>query len=182
MPNNALFGVRYLLDDANALESLLLPTALRVGRIVVVPERCGYCRICELVCAYVHFGVVNPRKAAIRVLSTFPNPPVNRPIVCMQCGKPPCMDACPADAIYRDEHGIVRVDPNKCIKCGNCAEACPFGAIFFHADVHHAIKCDLCGGDPQCVRYCPNQALRYLPPHELGQPQRVKLASATWKP
>lgn len=35
---------------------------------------CSGCRLCELVCAIEHFGVNNPKKAAIRVMHTYPHP------------------------------------------------------------------------------------------------------------
>ena len=40
-----------------------------------------------------------------------------------------------------------------------CALACPFGAINYWDG--KARKCELCDGDPQCVRVCVPQALRY---------------------
>jgi Fe-S-cluster-containing hydrogenase component 2 len=30
----------------------------------------------------------------------------------------------------RDPQGVVRIDENKCIGCGNCAKFCPYGVIF----------------------------------------------------
>ncbi len=31
------------------------------------------------------------------------------------------------------------------------------------ADTGRVLKCDLCGGDPICVKVCPTGALRYEP-------------------
>ena len=45
-------------------------------KLTVIPEQCSGCGICELVCAIKHFGVNNPKKAAIRVLITYPHPVV----------------------------------------------------------------------------------------------------------
>ena len=42
-----------------------------------------------------------------------------------------------------------------------CLEACPFGAIFFDSEQGVAIMCDLCGGDPACVKRCATGAIRY---------------------
>ena len=32
--------------------------------------------------------------------------------------------------------------------------ACPYGAMYFDTVAQYALACDLCGGDPQCVKYC----------------------------
>ena len=42
----------------------------------------------------------------------------------------PCEESCPVKAISKDEHGIEHIDESKCIYCGKCMNACPFGAIF----------------------------------------------------
>jgi Fe-S-cluster-containing hydrogenase component 2 len=38
---------------------------------------------------------------------------------------------------------------------------CPFGAISLDGD--RMIKCDLCEGDPQCVKWCATKALEFKP-------------------
>ena len=42
-----------------------------------------------------------------------------------------------------------------------CTIACPFGATFYDADDDLILKCDLCGGAPECVKYCPTEAISY---------------------
>ena len=54
-------------------------------KLVVIPELCSGCSICELACAAKHFGVNNPKKSAIRVSIKYPEPPINKPVVCSQC-------------------------------------------------------------------------------------------------
>lgn len=63
--------------------------------------------------------------------------------VCVNCGKcmtecpfhaiiyrpVPCEDACPVNAISKDESGIEHINYQKCIFCGKCMAACPYGAI-----------------------------------------------------
>jgi Fe-S-cluster-containing dehydrogenase component len=48
--------------------------------------------------------------------------------ICMQCENPPCVPVCPADATRKNELGVITVDKDKCIGCGKCVEACPYGA------------------------------------------------------
>ena len=128
--------------------------------------------MCELVCALEHFGVNNPQKSAVRVLVTYPHPVVRMPIVCSQCKKPPCADVCPVNALNRVE-GVVQLDIETCISCLRCVEACPFGALYAHEDCDYPIKCDMCGGDPSCVKECPKGALRLIPEDVLGESQRL---------
>jgi Fe-S-cluster-containing hydrogenase component 2 len=143
-----------------------------IKKLAVVPELCSGCHICELTCAIAHFGVHNPKKSAVRVLVTYPHPVMRLPIVCSQCKVPVCAGACPVDALKRTD-GVVRLDKSSCISCMKCAEACPFGAIYAHPDVDHPIKCDLCGGKPQCVEKCPKGALRLIPEQSLGESRRI---------
>ena len=141
-------------------------------KLAVIPENCSGCRICEVICAIEHFGVNNPKKSAVRVLVTYPQPVVRMPIVCSQCKVPVCADACPVGALKRLD-GVVRLDEHLCVSCMKCVEACPFGAIYAHEDVEHPIKCDMCGGSPQCVAKCPKGALRLIPEQALGESKRM---------
>lgn len=146
--------------------------------LAVYPEKCSGCRLCELVCAYEHFKVNNPKKAAIRVFPMFPKPARNVPIVCRQCRTPKCVEQCPTKALYVAEDKRVLLDAEKCIGCRACLEACPFAALYFHEDFKTPIKCDLCDNDPECVKWCPTKALEYVTLPSTGQTRRAKLATA----
>ncbi len=141
-------------------------------KLTVIPEECSGCSICELVCSIKHFGVINPKKSAIRVVTTYPHPVMRMPIVCSQCKVAACAQVCPEDALRRVD-GVVQLDEEKCISCYKCVEACPFGAMYAHADCEYPIKCDMCGGDPECVKKCPKGALRLIPEAALGESKRL---------
>jgi carbon-monoxide dehydrogenase iron sulfur subunit len=57
---------------------------------------------------------------------------------------------------------VVHLDVSKCNKCYLCLEACPYGGLSLPAEKEHPIKCDLCGGEPKCVDYCPTAALSFV--------------------
>jgi carbon-monoxide dehydrogenase iron sulfur subunit len=141
-------------------------------KLTVIPEQCSGCRICELVCAIHHFGVNNPKKAAIRIINAYPHPVMRMPIVCSQCKIPACAQVCPVGALTR-HNGIVRLNQDVCISCFKCVEACPFGAIYAHDDCDLPIKCDMCEGEPECVKNCPLGALKLIPEHALGEIKRL---------
>ena len=47
---------------------------------------------------------------------------------CQGCLEHPCKEVCPKDAITI-VHGKSQIDPDKCIKCGKCMDACSYNAI-----------------------------------------------------
>ena len=60
-----------------------------------------------------------------------------------------------------------------CISCYKCVDACPFGAVFVHDDSEYPIKCDMCNGDPECVKACPKDAIRNIPAEVMGESKRI---------
>ena len=49
------------------------------------------------------------------------------------------------------------LDENVCVGCKVCTIACPFGTVNYNQDTGKVIKCDLCGGDPQCAEVLPDR-------------------------
>lgn len=54
------------------------------------------------------------------------------PVQCNQCEHAPCTRACPIDATWKQEDGIVVVDYNWCIGCRYCQAACPYEARHYN--------------------------------------------------
>ena len=49
---------------------------------------------------------------------------------CQGCLAHPCVEVCPKDAVSLDRtNGKSKIDPEKCIKCGQCAKVCSYNAI-----------------------------------------------------
>jgi carbon-monoxide dehydrogenase iron sulfur subunit len=42
-----------------------------------------------------------------------------------------------------------------------CVMTCPFGAMGIDITTQQVIKCDLCDGEPACVRVCDPGAIQY---------------------
>ena len=135
---------------------------MSIQTMIVDPERCTGCRLCELVCAVKHNGVSNPSLARIHIVK-WENEGFYMPMRCQHCQDAPCMAVCPKDAIYRDkELDCVLVNHDLCIGCKMCVSACPFGAVGWNPKKGRIFKCDLCHGDPQCVRFCDMKAVDYV--------------------
>ena len=127
-------------------------------QLTVDPKLCTGCRVCEIVCTAYRRGVFNYKRARIKVQPSYPLP--TAPNFCRQCEKPDCVDACPTNSIYQDPaSGIVFIDEESCSSCGACTQACSFDAIFEDVATGLPIKCDLCGGEPNCLQHCPTRAL-----------------------
>jgi Fe-S-cluster-containing hydrogenase component 2 len=80
-------------------------------------------------------------------------------------------------AIYREsDSGPLNVDYSLCIGCRTCVSVCPFGAMNYNAADRKVFKCDHCGGDPQCVRFCEEKAVDFVSPDKLDQARRRQAA------
>jgi len=61
---------------------------------------------------------------------------------------------------YNERKDILEVVDADCTGCGACAEVCPYQGIVVISE--KAQKCDLCEGDPLCVKFCYPGAIRWV--------------------
>jgi Fe-S-cluster-containing hydrogenase component 2 len=143
-----------------------VPAALPIPKKMILFDEslCVGCQRCMLACSLVHDGVCDLRlsRLVIGVPSLLESDYCTMNI-CRQCASPECLVACPYGAITVDPKTNARVvDAGKCVGCGKCVDACLFGAIKLNMDTKKAFKCDLCYGDPTCVKVCTQGALKYV--------------------
>ena len=159
-------------------------------RIVVDAKRCTGCHSCEMACALEHskagdlagmmLGGERPGyRLYVESCGT-----VSVPVVCRHCRVPACRLACPTGAIRRrSAQDPVVADNERCIGCGMCVQACPFGMISLTWEGRGVVKCDLCvdrlaqGKEPACVEGCPTKALVFGKQQQTSRARRQKTAT-----
>lgn len=138
------------------------------------PNRCIGCQSCVQACGecdthkgtpMIHLEYVD-REESVQTV----------PVVCMHCDTPTCAEVCPADAIKRTDDGVVQsARKPRCIACGNCVLACPFGVPKLDIQKQLMLKCDMCydrssvGKKPMCATVCPSQALFFGTREEIAR-------------
>jgi len=129
----------------------------------VYPARCTACRNCEVACSFSHACGGHPSPSRITaLLDEKKREGKNMVVICLQCDSAACVAACPGSALWRSlETGAVYHVAERCVRCASCVAACPFGAMHWDAECRVPVKCDLCGGSPVCVRFCPTAAIEY---------------------
>ncbi len=136
--------------------------------IVINTDICAGCNVCEAVCSLKHEGVISPRFSRLRLTDYFVEGHRIEAYVCKQCTSAECLRVCrtqSAKALYLDkETGAKVIDPERCDGCRLCIQACPQhpnSPIFYDPSRKICFKCDLCGGELLCVKYCPEGALSF---------------------
>ncbi|MDA8146800.1 MAG: 4Fe-4S binding protein [Thermaerobacter sp.] len=154
--------------------------------LLIDQSRCVGCHACETACKMENNVPPGPRwmevvehesvDAAGDVALSF------LPLNCRHCADAPCVAVCPTQALARDGLGLVRLERERCIGCGECLFVCPFGAPQFGED-RLMQKCHGCRErrarnlPTACAQYCPSGALRCATPRELSHLVRTSRAA-----
>ena len=154
--------------------------------MVIDLNKCVGCHACAIACR-AEWGIpvpyrrnwvkrIGPEMTSHGMAFTF------YPGLCNHCETPVCTKVCPVDpeekifttkdgkskkmairATYKDPFtGAVLIDKTRCIGCGACVEACPYGARYLNEELDEpkADKCTFCverlahNLEPACVRTC----------------------------
>jgi len=162
---------------------------MRYGMVIDL-NRCIGCHACTAACKVKNAtppGVFYT-KVLQEEIGRYPKVRLSfKPILCMHCDDPACVEVCPTGASQKLENGVVVVDQEKCIGCRYCMVACPYNARSFNFEdaaeyfpgkgytpyeltrnKEHITgvvgKCDFCidrveeGKDPACVQACVSGA------------------------
>jgi Fe-S-cluster-containing dehydrogenase component len=130
-----------------------------MARLVITDvNKCVGCMSCMFACSR-RFGEGGLAKSAIHVSSIGGVERGYKVVVCRACEDPPCAAVCPTDALVKRPGGGVLLKAEKCIGCGNCAKACPIGAVQWDLENNKPIICVHCG---YCAEYCPYGVLQLV--------------------
>ncbi len=152
---------------------------MQLKLIEIFHGNCVGCRLCGMICSLVKEDECSMTMSRIRIVrdEEFGD---NLVSICTQCAEAYCVESCPLPgALSRDpETGAVLVDDELCNGCEACMVACPIGAIYLNKETGIVFKCDLCGGDPECVKFCSRDALT-LKDTDIDSPERTSFMVET---
>jgi len=119
----------------------------------------GECKKCEIECSY-YFHPENNGVISVAELASYA-------LVCRRCEEPHCVNTCPEDALeqQKEKDKLLIRHNMRCISCGSCSHACPYGAIYPELVPLLVHNCDFCFNrrgkkdEPLCIKTCPYGAL-----------------------
>ncbi len=129
--------------------------------IVFHADKCNGCLECVKACAQAKADSDDPRHSRIQVVQDSQSGAWGVAL-CRQCGEPQCVMNCPAGALTKNlETGVIEGNKERCVGCQMCTLACEYAGITYNPLTQGVMKCDLCGGDPACVKACKEGALEF---------------------
>lgn len=168
----------------------------RLGMLIDL-QRCIGCSACNVACKQENNvpPLINRNQVfSVGPLGEYPDlKGYYLPRPCMQCEDAACVAACPTGAAHQRGDGLVVINTDKCIVCGYCVWACPYGARDVNQTAQKIEACDMCahlvdkGEEPACVRACMARArffgdltIRIRPFLSIWPPTRIA-SSACWR-
>lgn len=122
-PTQCRYGCIGLGDCVNACEYDAL--SIRNGVAMVEPKNCVACGKCVAACPKHLLSLIPVKKQAVVLCSSCDKgAAVNKlcKVGCIGCMR--CEKTCAHDAVHV-ENFLARVDPEKCVGCGDCVGVCP---------------------------------------------------------
>ncbi len=158
------------------------------GMLIVRAKRCIACKRCMIECAVAHseskelVGAMQENEPPQSRVLVKPVGEFSAPYQCRHCEEPPCVPACPNEALAKEgEHpSRVVLDDEACQGAEKCVKKCPFLGIVMDRSGEQALKCDLCierlerGEAPACATACPTGAITYKSAEELTDEERER--------
>ena len=135
---------------------------------VIDQRRCIGCHACTVACKIEHGVELGVFRTWVKYVERGEFPQTRRHFAVLRwnhCTEAPCVEVCPVTALYRREDGIVDFDPERCIGCKACMNACPYDALYIDPSSHTAAKCNFCAHrveldlKPSCEVVCPVGAI-----------------------
>ncbi len=144
--------------------------------------KCSGCYCCQLACKDEHCGndftpIAAPQpdigqfwvKVKEYVKGSAPKVAIHYvPQMCNHCEKCALLAIAKDGDVYRREDGLIIIDAEKARGRKDLAEACPYGAVYWNAELNLAQKCTGCAHLldngyklPRCVEMCGTGALRF---------------------
>lgn len=131
-----------------------------MGKISVKrPDQCVGCQSCMFACTR-RLGDVGLNKSRIKIRSYGGIEKGISIVVCRYCEVSACVNACPTGALRKNikAGGTLIYNPQVCIGCKNCKDACSIGAIDWDEVKERPLVCIGCG---ECAFYCPHNVLKF---------------------
>ena len=114
---------------------------------VIDQRSCIGCHACTVACKVEHGVELGVFRTWVKYIEQGEFPDTRRyfsVLRCNHCDDAPCVEVCPVTALYKREDGIVDFDPERCIGCKACLNACPYDALYIDPNSHTAAKCNFC--------------------------------------
>ncbi len=127
--------------------------------LVFDPGKCNGCLECEKACVRAHPNAVAAGKTRITITKDGDK---YKATMCVHCESCPPSELCPSALLeFHSEGKYWTLDEHRCFACMACIPRCPYDGVFFEGSfgVETAYTCDLCAGDPECIKVCKPGAL-----------------------